>query len=73
MTAQVAVGEALPQKPERQQVVERLEPELPVVADALGAEQASIGREADPFQIIKVAQSSADAEVAGVVDHRLGA
>ena len=55
------------------QILERLEPELAVVADALDAEQASVGREADRFQIIKVAQPSAHPEVVGVVDHRLGA
>ena len=38
------------------QAVERLLAEGRVVADALDAEQASVGREADPFQIVKVAQ-----------------
>ena len=50
------------------QAVERLLAEGGVVADALDAEQASVGREADRFQIVKVAQHPLHPEVAGVVD-----
>ena len=44
-----------------------------VVADLLDAQQASVGGEADLPEIIEVLQPSADIEVVGVVDHRLGA
>jgi hypothetical protein len=44
-----------------------------VVADGLDAEEASVGLEADLPQGGQVVQPFADAEVAGVVDGRLGA
>ena len=44
-----------------------------VVAEAFDAEQASVGSEADLFQIIEVLQPAADIEVVRVVDDRLGA
>ena len=55
------------------EVVELLGSDEAVMADALQAQQAPVGGEADPFQILEVFQPSADIEVAGVVDHRLGA
>ena len=54
------------------EVVERFGADGAVVADMLDAQQASVGGEADPFEIIEVLQPSADIEVVGVVDHRLG-
>ena len=54
------------------QLVERVGSDHRVVAEALDAEQASVGREADLLQILKVAQPAADIEVVRVVDHRLG-
>ena len=55
------------------QFVEHVGSEGAVVAEALDAEQASVGSEADPLQIIEVAQPAADIEVVRVVDDRLGA
>ena len=55
------------------QPVEHVGSEGAIVAEALDAEQASVGGEADPFQIIEVAQPAADIEVVSVVDDRLGA
>ena len=43
------------------------------MAEALDAKQASVGGEADPFQIFEVAQATADIEVVRVVDDFLGA
>ena len=55
------------------QVLEPFGSDVAVVADRLGAQQAPVGFEADPLQVVKVLQPSADVEVVGVVDHRLGA
>ena len=55
------------------QLVEHVGAEGAVVAEALDAEQASVGGEADLLQIFKVPQPAADIEVVRVVDHRLGA
>ena len=43
------------------------------MAEPLDAQQASVGGEADLFQVIEVAQPSADGGVVGVVDDGLGA
>lgn len=43
-----------------------------VVAQALDAEQASIGGRADLLRIVDVAQPATDIKAAGVVDHRFG-
>ena len=45
------------------QLVERVGSDHRVVAEALDAEQASGGREADLLQILKIAQPAADIEV----------
>jgi len=50
---------------------ERLGSDGRIVAEAFDAKQASVGREADPFQIIEVLQPAADIEVVRVVDDRL--
>ena len=55
------------------QPVEHVDADGAVVAEALDAEQASVGSEADLLQIIEVPQPAADREVVGVVDDRLGA
>ena len=55
------------------QLVEHVGSEGAVVAEALDAEQASVGGEADLLQIIEVPQPAADIEVVRVVDDRLGA
>jgi len=55
------------------QLVEHVGPEGAVVAEALDAEQASVGGEADLLQIIEVPQPATDIEVVRVVDDRLGA
>ena len=52
---------------------ERLGSDGAVVAEALDAEQASVGSKADLLQIIEVLQPAADIEVIRVVDDRLGA
>src|SRR6266498_3990771 len=43
-----------------------------VVIDALDVEQTSVGGKADLAQLVEIFDASADAEVAGVVDRRLG-
>ena len=55
------------------QLVEHVGSEGTVVAEALDAQQASVGGEADLLQIIEVPQPAADREVVRVVDDRLGA
>ena len=55
------------------QLLEGLHTERAVVAEPLDAQPASVGGEADLFQVIEVAQPSADGEVVGVVDDGLGA
>ena len=57
----------------RVQLVEHVGSDGAVVAEALDAEQASVGGEADLLQILKVSQPAADAEVVRVVDDRLRA
>ena len=54
-------------------VVEHVGSDHGVVAEALDAEQASVGSEADLLQIFEVPQPAADIGVVRVVDDRLGA
>jgi len=44
-----------------------------ILADPLDVQETSVGLKADPPQGGKIGQPFADAEVAGVVDRRLGA
>ena len=57
----------------RVQALVTLRSQHAVVAEALDAQQASVGLEADRFDLLEVAQQSADGEVAGLVDGRFGA
>ena len=59
--------------PRTVQLIQHVRSESGVVADPLDAQQASVGGEADPGEIVEVVQPSADVEVVGVVDDRLGA
>ena len=55
------------------QALETVRSEHAVVAEALDAQEASVGLEADRFDLLEVAPQLADSEVAGVVDGGLGA
>lgn len=57
----------------RLELLEALGSQRAVVAEAFDAHQASVGFEADLFQMLELAQPTPDSEVVAVVDGGLGA